>query len=479
MALKIGSSVPPGAASAAPGSGGSTWKIWPIALIALAVIATFPSYVNHRVSETQSEAQAGSAATPAPVDRDYERRDALVAFWEGAVRENHRGDMLSPRQLAGQYLQRYREKGDIGDVVRAESMARRSLAAQPRNIAATAELASVFLTLHRFREALREVEQNVPYDPAGAQFRSQEASLQMELGDYDAARKALAHIGPAETQTAQARTVRSRYDELTGHLANARELLASAMTEIDSNAEASAQARAWYHFRAGELAFEAGDNDAAIRDERDALAIFPTYNVALKDLAKFELANHHYREALEAAIAGAQVTPFPETLGYEADAQAALGDARGAAATRDLIFAIERIGNAYGVNDRLLAIYYSEHGLRPADTLEIARREVALRGNEIYAQDTLAWAAAADGRWDTAKKASSVALRFKTEDPLLWFHAGMIARHFGDKETARKDLLYALALNPRFHPVYAGVARSYLPASFPKTMRFRPPPLAS
>jgi predicted Zn-dependent protease len=436
-------------------------KIWPIALVALAAIAAFPSYMNHRVTE----ARAGDVATPAPVDRDYERRDALVAFWEGAVRENHAGDMLSPRQLAGQYLQRYREKGDIGDVVRAASMARRSLAAQPRNIAATAELASVFLTLHRFREALHEVEQNVPYDPAGAQFRSQEASLLMELGNYEAARNALAHIGPAEAQTVGARTVRSRYDELTGHLAAARRLLDSAMTEFDSDAEASAQARAWYHFRAGELAFAAGDNDAAIEDERDALALFPTYNLALKDLAKFELANHHYREALDAATAGARVTPFPETLGYEADAQAALGDARGAAATRDLIFAIERIGNAYGVNDRLLAIYYSEHGLRPADTLQIARREVALRGNEIYAQDTLAWAAAAAGRWNIAKRASSAALRFKTEDPLLWFHAGMIARHFGDEETARQDLLYALALNPHFHAVYADVARRALQQS--------------
>jgi hypothetical protein len=442
-------------ALAALGPTGMVRRTWLVAIVLLAAFAAFPSYMNRRVSE----AQRGDVATPAPVDRDYERRDALVAFWEGAVREHHSNDMLSPRQLAGQYLQRYREKGDIDDVVRAENMARQSLAIQPRNIAATGELASVMLTLHRFREAQADVERNVPYDPTGPAFLSQKSSLQMELGEYDAARATLDRIDPAQQQSIEAETVRSRYDELTGHLAKARALLAAAMLEFDSNAGASAQSRAWYHFRAGELAFAAGDNDLAIQDERDALALFPTYNLALKDLAKFELSNHHYGEALDAAKAGARVTPFPETLGYEADAEAALGDERGAAATRDLIFAIERLGNAYHVNDRLLAIYYSDHRLRPADAFEIARREVAVRGDEIYAQDTLAWAAAMDGKWESANRASALAMRFKTEDPILSFHAGMIALHFQERDVAKRELTRALALNANFHPIYADVAR--------------------
>ncbi|MBD5654371.1 MAG: hypothetical protein IAI50_04220 [Candidatus Eremiobacteraeota bacterium] len=445
----------PVAASAALGPVGLARSLWLLLLVVPLAFAAFPAYIDHRIAAVR----AADTATPAPVDRDYERRDALVAFWEGAVRERHGGDMMSPRQLAGQYLQRYRERGDIDDVVRAEAMARRSLAVQPRNVAARSDLAAVMLALHRFGEAQDEVEQNVPYDPTGAEFLAQKAGLQMERGAYEAARASLDGIESRQQRSIEAETVRSRYDELTGHPEAARTLLDAAMTEFDSNAEASAQARAWYHFRAGELAFEAGDNAAAIRDERDALQLFPTYNMALKDLAKFLLANHRYREAFDAAVAGARVTPFPETLGYEADAQAALGDVRGASATRDLIFAIERIGNAYRVNDRLLAIYYSDHRLRPADAFEIARREVATRGNEIYAQDTLAWAAAMDGRWTVARRASDVALRYDTADPILAFHAGIIALHFGERERAKRDLLRALALNPNFHPAYADVAR--------------------
>ncbi len=154
--------------------------------------------------------------------------------------------------------------------------------------------------------------------------------------------------------------------------------------------------------------------------------------------------------------------PLPETLGYKADAQRALGDADGAAQTQDLIVAIERIGNAYRVNDRLIAIYYSEHGLKLDDALRIARREIAVRGDEIYAQDTLAWAAAMDGHWDEAGRAIGRAIRYDTEDPRLQFHAGMIALHFGRLAEAKRRLIRALALNPQFHPVYADQARATL-----------------
>ncbi len=430
-----------------------------IAASAVLALVVWPWFIGHRVAD----ATAVSIPTAAPGDRDDERRDSLIAFWEGAVRENHTSDMLSPRELANQYLQRYREKGDIGDVLRAQHMAQRSLTVQSRNIGATAEMAAVMLTLHRFRAALRYVDEDIPYDPAGPEFLSQKASLLMELGEYRQADVTLDRVRSSDRNSVAVETIRSRYDELTGHLAQARTLLSDATAQFDVDAGgAAAQPRAWYRFRAGELAFEAGDNDAAIADERDALALFPTYNLALKDLAKFELANHHYAEALDAATKGAQVTPFPETLGYEADAQAALGDPKAAAATRDLVFTIERIGNAYRVNDRLLAIYYADHRLRPNDALAIARREAAVRGDEIYAQDTLAWAAAMAGHWNEARRAATQATRFETEDPIIQFHAGMIALHFGERVEAKRRLTRALALNANFHPVYADQARQAL-----------------
>jgi len=190
--------------------------------------------------------------------------------------------------------------------------------------------------------------------------------------------------------------------------------------------------------------------------------MFPNFAQAYNSLARFCWASHDWKCALEAATKGANIVPLPETLGYKADAQRALGDAEGAAQTDSLIFAIERIGNAYHVSDRLLAIYYSEHGIRLDDALKIARREVTVRGDEIYAQDTLAWAAAADNHWNEAQSAIKKAVRYDTEDPRIQFHAGMIALHFADKEGARKHLQRAIDLNSQFHPVYADEARAAL-----------------
>ena len=433
-----------------------------IAAIALLAIVAWPVYIASRVGAVRAE-DAAAAAGVAPL-RDDQLRNDTIAFWEGAYRERHRNDFLSPRQLAGQYLQRYRETGDIDDVRRAERMARASLKIQPRNIAALADLVAIDLTLHRFRAALRGIGAVLAYDPQSAVFLAQKASLLMELGEYRSARATIERITASDRDQAAALTVRARYAELTGRLGSARRLLADATVKSDADDTTSAQGRAWYHFRAGELAFEAGDNAAAIDDERAALGIFPTYNLALKDLAKFELAEHRYADAVASATRGALVTPFPETLGYEADAQAALGDVRNAARTRDAIFAIERIGNAYGVNDRLLAIYYADHHLRARDTLSIARREVRVRGDEIYAQDTLAWAAAMAGRWSEARAAMQRAMRFGTQDPMLAYHAGVIAQGCGDREGARRSFARALATNPHFHATFADDARARLSA---------------
>ena len=152
---------------------------------------------------------------------------------------------------------------------------------------------------------------------------------------------------------------------------------------------------------------------------------------------------------------------MPETLGYESDAQAALGDGAGSAQTRDEIYAIERIGNAYRIDDRLLAVYYDDHDLRLPLAYLIARRELTLR-DDVYTEDTIAWAAAKVGKWPEAREASRRAMAYHTPDSRILYHAGMIALHFGDRVTAKADLEHALALNPTFHPTYADAARATL-----------------
>ena len=434
-------------------------SILPIALLAIALvaIAIWPIYVQR----SANAARAAALPTMAPVVADYASRDKQIAFWEGMVNKRNPQDMISPRQAAQQYLQRYRETGDIGDVLRAENDAKLSMRAQPRgNVSAELELASVFLTLHRFHDALTMTRHVESFDTGDQAMLVREATLDMEVGDYDLAHERLDAVSLPNRDDGW-RVVESRYLELTGHLAAARDLLATATANVNAGFDNPAQQRAWYFFREGEMAFEAGDNEAALADEREALTVFPNYSEANRFKARFECALHRWQECLADATASANVVPYPETLGYEADAQRALGQNAAAAQTDDLIRTVERIGNTQHISDRLLAIYYSEHRMHVDDAYRIAKNELLAR-DDIFTEDTVAWAAAMDDRWDEARAHVRKALRFNTENSLLQYHAGVIALHFGETAEAKARLERALALNPSFHPFYADDARMRL-----------------
>jgi tetratricopeptide (TPR) repeat protein len=430
-----------------------------IALVAIGALAVWPRYVG----TSANSARAAALPTMAPVTRDYERRDQLVAFWERATNEHHRGDMISPRMLAEEYLQRYRERYDVDDVLRAERATRLSLAAQPvGNLAAELQLAGIQLTLHRFYDALATTRDVERWDQGDVSMNTREASLDLEVGDYTRANRMLDAV-PEKSRDDAWSVVESRYLELTGHLAAARDLLANASAFQNSNFDAPAQGRAWYFFRQGEMAFEAGDNDGAIGFEREALSVYPNDADASRTLARVECALHEWDACLHDAAASAAIVPYPETLGYEVDAQRALGQTAAAAQTDDLIAAVERLGDAQHITDRLTAIYYSDHDTHLGDAYAIARNELRSR-DDVFTEDTLAWAAAMDGHWDEARRSIAKAERWHTENALIDYHAGVIAQHFGRPAIAKADYQAALALNPHFHPVYADDARSRLAA---------------
>lgn len=425
------------------------------AVSALAALAAWPAFVHHEAAS----ADPVMAQTPAPLRDDALVRRDTIAFEERRLGRDP-ADPITPRMLGEQYLQRYRERGDVGDVVRAEAMARRSLVAQPRgNVAALGVLAGSLLTLHRFREARAAVREARFYAPDNPGLAMEEASLDMELGAMSPARDILLRYGNGATPESE--IAASRYDELTGRLADARVLLDRASHRVDAIYDVPAERRAWFHTRLGELAFNAGDTNAAIEEERTALARFPGDAKAWTDLGKFDAANGDWNDARDDAQHAVSLIPSPENLGLLADAQAALGDGDAAAATRDEIDAVARIGNAYHLADRLLAVYYADHDTHHADAYAIAKRELAAR-DDVYAQDTLAWTAARAGLWNVAADAARNATATNIEDPHVWYHAAFIADHRGDRAAAIAAYRHALNLNPHFDPTKAPIAKSRL-----------------
>lgn len=433
-------------------------KRW-IALLVIGVLAlaAWPLLGRH--------AQA-AASFVAPVLPDYSYRDQTVAFYEREVRIDPE-DQISARMLAAEYMTRYRETLDVGDIVRGLHQAARSLALQPYGNAAAEEMmASGYYALHKFQMALVYERTAHLTQPNDFNAPAQMALLEMETGHYTRAKYDLA-VAARIKNNAAVWAAQARYDEMTGNLSAAKGLMARAARHADEVIDNPAESRAWYHFRLGQMDFSSGDIAGAEQQERVALADFPQFELANRALARFCWGERDWNCALAAAKRGAAVIPEPETLGYQADAQQALGESSAAKATRALIGAVERIGNAYNINDRLLSVYYSEHGVRLHDSLLVALREVKKRGNEVHAQDTLAWAAAMDGQWNRAYRAMRVATRFDTQDPRVLFHAGMIELHFHHRARARHFLAQTVALNPHFDPFYGPVAQKTLASLSP------------
>jgi tetratricopeptide (TPR) repeat protein len=426
-----------------------------VVLAALAVIglAAWPRFVETRTAQA-------STPTPAPVLADYLQRGRLVAFYEDAVRRHP--DQIVTRLLASQYLQRFRERGDAGDLARAQRAAEQSLALQPRfNTGAELALATALVSLHRFRDGLSHAERAVRIEPGNTNAVAHVAGTLVELGRYDEADRRLRSVHAGREIDAGLYPTLARYDELCGSVATARKLIDLALAQTDSIIDSPAETRAWYHFRSGELAWTSGDGTTAERRFREALAILPNYSRAQNGLARMYWGERRWPAALEAATRAADVVPLPETLGYKADAQRALGDEAAARSTDDLIAAIARIGTAGAPADRALALYFADHHERPDETVAIARRDVAAR-DDVFAEDTLAWALARDGRWDDARSAARKAVRRNTQDARLQYHAGVIAMETGDRADAVRRLQLALALNPQFHPDGAADARARL-----------------
>jgi Flp pilus assembly protein TadD len=404
---------------------------------------------------------AGSLANPAPVYPDYQDRNQIVASYEGIVAQHP--SFLSFRLLGSQYLKRFRELRDPDDLLRAETTARQSLMIQPQPAsnqgAAKALLASTLVAQHRFQEALQTAQEVERLDPNQPTAHLQLASILMEIGDYSGAETHLRQAG--QTMSLKAEVIQARYLELTGHLAEARQTLELGMEQIDQRYTNSAELRSWFHLRGGDLAFLAGDLSQAETRYREALEIYPKQAPALTGLARLYAAQHRWTEALEVATQGSDLWPGIDTLSYKAATEQALGDEAAAKATANLIEVIAHLSQAKGIYDRALALHYIEAGIHLPEALDIAHQEVASR-DDIYAEDTLAWAAAANQSWEEAETAIHKALRYGTEDPMLHFHAGIIAFCQTDTEAARQHLTQALQMNPSFHYRYADQARDLL-----------------
>jgi tetratricopeptide (TPR) repeat protein len=100
------------------------------------------------------------------------------------------------------------------------------------------------------------------------------------------------------------------------------------------------------------------------------------------------------------------------------------------------------------------ARFLVEHGLELPTALQSAMKLYEERGT-IYVADTLAWAQYQSKQYTEAAETMQDALATDTHDPLILFHAGMIAKANGDAENAKKYLELVKKESPYFSFLHA------------------------
>lgn len=348
---------------------------------------------------------------------------------------------------------------------RAETAYRRALKLEEQHVAALVGLAWVANSRHDFDAGERWARKALSLEPRQPEAHALLGDAAVERGDYDAA---FEHYQTCLDQrpdlSAYARSAHLLW--LTGDARRAKALMYRAIQAGGPRAENAA----WCRAQLGLMMFQQGALVPAEKQIEQAHAEAPRNPHVLAALGRIKTARKDYAEAIRlygqaaelglghAALAALTdlwaLTGQPDKAEHmfqrvrqlHAEHQHLESQPHAAAADNDHAHGSVELARFLADHDRDLAF-----ALREAET---ARRS----SRSITVLDTLAWCYYKNGRLQEAKEIIAQALRWRTPDAAILFHAGMIHAALGEREVAKRRLYEALNLNPHFHPILAAQA---------------------
>jgi tetratricopeptide (TPR) repeat protein len=359
----------------------------------------------------------------------------------------------SPRAmaaLASAYLVRARENADPTLFQRAEALLTTASEANPDEPEVVLVAGTLALTRHDFAEALelgRRAVELSRYRPAAHGVL---VDALVELGRYDeavVAAQQMVDLRPDLSSLSRVSYLRELHGDLDGAVV--------AMGQAVAAGAPRGEATAWSEVQLGNLQFAQGDLAQADEAYRQAGKRIDGYAPALAGMGRVLAASGDLVGATAHYEAALQATPLAEYAIALGDIYTKLGHADRAEAQYAVADAIGRLFVASGVRmDVELAIFHADRIGNLDEALAAAQAEYALRPS-VTAADALAWVEYRAGYLDDALLHSHEAVRLGTRDPLMLYHAGVIAQANGDDDAARRLLGDSASLNPRFSLLWA------------------------
>jgi tetratricopeptide (TPR) repeat protein len=375
---------------------------------------------RHAAARTTRLAEEAATAERAVLDADME------FYAVRAARDPHgAADRL---QLAALYARRAHGTGRGDDWLRAESLARRSLAIRTgHNTRAYAVLAGALVAQHRFTEAEAAVRELVAAESWVPGHRAQLGEILMERGSYQEARAVFEQLRTVASQPGVTPRY-ARWLELAGKVSEARRALRFARDAARGMSHLSRDQLAWYAWRLADFEMRYEQWDAAAAVIAEGLRAAPRDHRLLETAAELAYLRGRYREAIRLGEQALREAPDSAVIWLLSPAYRRSGDTARADA---MLAVIER-----GVATPELQIHKEwslallEQG-RAADIVyRRARTELRSR-RDIYTLDVAAMAALGLGRPYEARRLMDSALALGTRDPMLARHSAALDAALG------------------------------------------------
>lgn len=328
-------------------------------------------------------------------------------------------------ELAFAFARRARETSDVSYYTQAEEAVKKSLVLAPGNPSGERARVWILLGKHEFVQALeaaKALNKRVPDDLLVYAYLT---DANAELGNYDEAEKAANWMLKLRPGNIAGLTRAAYLREIFGDIAGSLELMEMA---YQSTAPAELEERAWILTQMAHLKLFTGETGEAEKLLQEALSLFPGHHYALGNLTKVRIEQKEYEQAVGLLKQRYEAAPHAENF-YELAEALAL--ARRVEEARNCYSEFEKKALAESAQwdnaNRELIFYYADYAKKPAESLRIARMELARR-RDIYTLDAHAWALYKSGQRTEARKQMETVLAIGAHDPKILARAELMKR---------------------------------------------------
>ncbi len=426
------------------------------------------------LEQEQAESPPKPESPPADDDKEFANRFSKIDPATGLIPTAEAIAMMERRidknpqdffsmTILGQLLMRdAKERDDHTSYDKAEEAFRKAI--QTNEEAASS--AQVYLigalqSQHKFKQALEQSEIALKALPGNLVAISSKGDAELELGDVAAAEKSY-QIVAEQAQTPGVLARLARLKELQGKPQEAIELIKEAR-EKSVAADERTETIAWYDFRLGMMLFGIGDLKGAEEAYNSGLARQPDDVKCLDGQAEVMVARGEYETAEKIYRRSLDLEEAPPTLAKFGDLLAMMNKSDEAKKNWDRAEELmkQEAATTGTAHYRERALFLMSHDRHLELALELAQKDLENR-NDIYTQDTLAWALYKNGKYEQAYEKSSASQQSNVQDAGLQYRAGMIAAKTGHEDQAIEKLKLALKINPYFDVEQAKIARATL-----------------